>query len=247
MFLPIIMFIITTLIVSALSSIISSKTNEYELLKKNDNIKEFVFQEKMIKEAVDSYCRINFNVCLASTKATNEIIIPKSALVNYLPATNLTLISNSFSEIKLRTDTKEIFITHSMNLKNRKEYVSHYINKLQNISCVGGEALPCSESGSIVKKIAYSEELKILYVDNNISEKNSIISEKEILINVNSSLIAAESLNEFPNLAYIDTLNQLNAALTNEISVLNQEIVNLNIEKNQLLDIITNRKLKGWG
>lgn len=245
MFLPIIMLIITTLIVSILSSIISSKTNEYELLKKSDKIKEFVFQEKMIKEAVDSYCRINFNVCLASTEISNEIVIPKSALTNYYPSTDLTVINNSFTEIKLRTDTKEIFITHSIDLNTRNGYVKHYINKLQNISCVGGEALPCS--GSIVKKIPYSEELNILYVDNNISKINSIISEKEILININLNLIAAENLKQFPDLVYIDTLTQLNSVLTNEIAILNQDIVNLNIEKNQLLDIITNRKLKGWG
>lgn len=170
MFIPIILLIITTLIITSLSSMISLKTSGYELSKKGDSIKEFIYQEQMIKEAVDSQCRDKFAPCIADTSADNEKIYTLSQLDPYYPLTNI-VIPNSFSQIKLRTDTKEVVIVHSMDLETRQKYSKHYKNANETLICSDGSSLPCN--GTIEKKIKYSPELQILFINDKISTENT--------------------------------------------------------------------------
>lgn len=170
MFIPFILSIITILLISSFSSLYSLKINQYINFFKPVKEKQFIFQEKIVIEAVDSYCRKNFTECRTQTEATSEMFFTLAQLQPFSPElVNLNFATTPYSEIKLNTTTKKITIFHKINdLNIRTTYSNYYLQKNQNLICKGGDVAPCSGL-FIGKEKTYSEELQILFLEDKIA------------------------------------------------------------------------------
>jgi hypothetical protein len=203
MFFPILFAIITILLVANINSVYSLKISQYINSFKTPTVEQFYYQEKMLKEAVDSYCRNNFTSC-KDPDTNGEVRILQHKILDYTPVTaieNLGAATTPFSDIYLKIDADNITLVHSMSATEKTDYKSHYFNKNANISCVNGSSWPCTDS-LVQKKIPISEELQIMYIDVQITALNKALTQPE----------------DYPG-AYVD--------IQNEIDSLNAEKTNL--------------------
>ena len=147
--------LLTALVITIVVAISSISINSVVI--PNNKIKTFIFQEKIISEAVNSYCLSNFTVCQEGIHS--RITITKTNLSGYYPV-NLdfsfpgTIDINS-SSINLVEDTQS-------------NYTENYLNSKAKLICQNGENLPCT--GKIIKQFDLSFELNKKFISYQITD-----------------------------------------------------------------------------
>jgi hypothetical protein len=170
MFLIFAIVLINILIISNFNSLYSLKINQYITSFKEPKTQEFIFQEKMVKEATDSYCRNNFQTCKTKTNNLGTIMTLTLADIQpYSPTLyNLNYATIPFYSIELNSTSNTIKIKNQINDSTKRiEYFSHYLNKNNNVYCEDLSQKPCNTS-LISKEYTYSEELQILFINDKI-------------------------------------------------------------------------------
>lgn len=128
MFLPLIISLISILVFTNISSAYSFKISSYiQNNNKIDKIKVLHNQESIVKDAIDSYCINNLELCVDSN-LSKLIIISKENIIDYMPKnTDLSLVdSRAFSSLSIDINNSEIIIEHSFNNNIKKKYsISH--------------------------------------------------------------------------------------------------------------------------
>lgn len=158
MFYPIIILFISLLLVSSIQSIYSLKIAQIQNNIVDNSVQTVIFQEKIVKEALDSYCRLNFNVCKADTVIDDIFTANIGILTQYMP--NLTMKTGYFSNLELVRSTTSIKIIHTIsNLEDRVKYFQHYRN---TAVCLNGSVIPCDTPEVLVEQ-SFSPELLLLY------------------------------------------------------------------------------------
>ncbi len=198
----IVFIIIQTLILIGINAELSLKINQQKNEINIDEIEKIIIQEKIIKEAVDSYCRKEINNCFQELKDNNIKNISIEEIKGYMPNISIEKINENFyNNIAIDYQTKKIILTHEINnINNRAKYLNHYKNKKETINCINNETKPC--------------ESNILYKIKNISEELEIkLKEKEIII-LEEKLTKIEYEEEYPQ-------------IEEEISILEENIIEL--------------------
>ena len=159
---PIIFAIITSLSVSLAVSGFKVTSESYVNNFKEPKFKTFYYQEKMTKEAVDSFCRDNFYDCF--TEDQNLTTVSFDQIDPYLPRFfNNGISTDFFNRLEIDYETFTITLTHKISSENRNKYVYDSVNLDSNLTCENGSDLPCN-SDLIQNNFKVSEELKTLYI-----------------------------------------------------------------------------------
>lgn len=211
MFYPFVIAIISTLLVMNYNSIYALRISQYFKIHA-PIVEEFFYQEKMVKEALDSYCRNNFNTCNAQKDSNGQIRIAEAQIMKYAPVSsiqNLNFAQDDFIDIYIDTNDNTIKLVHSMTNTQKSEYKNNFRNKWSNISCLNGSSWPCTND-QVLKSIEYSEELQILFINDQINT-------------LNNQLATASAAEQVAIINQINNLNNQKTALNNRIAARKSE------------------------
>lgn len=208
--------IINMLIIMAMNATLSLKTTQYKDNITIDTVETLINQEKIMTEAIDSYCRNNIDICFTNLKTNNIKNMQVEELIDFIPnGINLEKMNDLFYQnIAIDYQNKQIILTHEINnLLTREKYFTNYKNKNQETICINNETKPCV-SNIVYKNVLISEDLKIKFL------------EKEIVLLENKLLVAETYVGE-------------HALYTDQINLYKTDIDNLKITKQ-------NRKLSNF-
>lgn len=158
MFYPVIILFISLLLVSSIQSIYSLKISQIQNNIVDNSVQTVIFQEEIVKNAIDSYCRTNFNICKADTLIDDIFTVNAGILTPYMPS--LIIKPGYFSNLELVRSSATIKIVHTIdNIEERAKYFQHYKN---NAVCANGSAIPCDTPEVLVERV-FSSKLLLLY------------------------------------------------------------------------------------
>jgi len=213
MFAPLILSLIISLIVVSINSIYALSSHNAGYWSKSQQTLSFLSQERILNDAANSLCRLDYPTCKAKTNDSGEIELTVSDLVGYLPSTFSTNSPFVFYSTILSDADKTSFILDA-NItidQRRREYVGSSFGKVGTITCINGSDLPCS-SPSIEKTILMDPDTRLVIVEDRIVEIDALLAtetltlSEEISLNIERAGLNAESETLTSEIANRETL-----------------------------------------
>lgn len=162
--------LINILIIMSLNSQLSLKTNQYENHIVKNDIEKIIYQEKIILNAVNSFCKSDVEACYDLMSETSVAYIPIANLANFVADSFVleNLDNSFFKSIYLDLENKEIGVIHNITDDSlRNKYLENSLNKNQIINCLlenevceNGIVKNIQMTQSLIEKLNIVEEAK---------------------------------------------------------------------------------------
>jgi len=224
MFYPLLIVIVTLMVSANLDSIYTLKIGQYNNQIRSTLLNQFIYQEKIVKEAVDSYCRKNITSCPKITDTNLTLSDISNYTLNGI--NDLNVVTDDFFLITIDPSSNSILLKHKMTLDQRKKYFNDFLNKNEDIYCENGSTPPC-DSEDVIKMFTYSIDLKRVYILEQIRVlKEDTNSLEELTLSLDKEADTLEDL----TISLDNDLNQLYDDLDNADSDSEKDDINAEID-----------------